>query len=1336
MSDYRIHTDSVSLFVHLDPASGTLARDITVDQAEIENIVVTASGGDVAVTGIMERDKYPFGDLANNQYKCRFRLSRRIVKGETVTITLPAALFTDGSITSPAVTSAGVTNESYWYTAGSGIDAQIDNTYKLLYVDPSTGNDTNAALVNSGDGYYTTDDTEIAGGIRAPSGITPYATLDAAGATVGTNEKVVVLFRNGQTFDGSVHRIAGTSNYMIGFRSGPAVATPWIYTGYGAGARPILQGGATNGTRVYSGIHSIGNQVIDGLDIQVGSGTDALRFAFGGTSGTFGNIGFVRCKIEKGVFVPSTAGTGARVWERVGFIDNEIDNMNTASGFEGSDDWDDFGFREWSWIDNDFRNVGDASGLEHPLYLKAFGDVAVCGNIFDNCNGVPVKVDSCWGIEISGNVSVNGGAICNIESNGDTDAGIPTDRSRVVINTEYPVSPFAGGAHSRWCYVGKNVVTDVPDGGVQCSIVSKLGTCYDVTVEDNVLVNSSTGTPTIGVLLARNGGSSDGGYTCDSQNVKVQNNTTIVTATDTVAHSAVRITCADTDTFNSTNNTSKGHQGLDISRNLMYVGSGATGSDVTLVSVVFDSWSDAETLGRLDGAIQFNSGWTGDSSETNFYRDDSTYYSTAAAWQTAVNATSTVATGTRFENPGFTSLGYEVSDYASDRGFGSLSAMIDAIAAGRLAGTLPDNLKSEAIAAAVIAAHTPESLSAANYGGTLPGASTAPAAATPGLAVTDPDDEALASGGTYNGPTDIAFGADVGFQFTLTNDGDAANTLGTITVGTGYTIDAGDNPSGDTIAAGGTATLTIKPVTSAPGVRSAVVTVPSDDPDSPYTFTVTATVQEAIAVTVLEQLPSVRLGTLRRKIATPRGHVPIILVGDSNCEDRHERMVYGMRRMFATPIKKIPISPNTGGATFFPGGTGSSFIDVGGAAGTGTNIVPGDTGALGVGRLTGLAGGDYRYPCRALRHVWDTEFDLAHTSRLIIAQLTHGEQMVNGATGATGATYALGDPTLGQDIRFYWSELVNEDGDDWSQQIQTDFDPEGDGTWANAQIHGYATDPAVPGTALGIKVWSRALAAENTGTGMSARIKHTSTDLGDRLGRELYLTTMWHDIESVEDGISIWPLAIGGWNTRNHMPPTVGELDNSDANGSKYDVAKAAEWVAKCVAPDCEEVIVRIQLGQNAIASGDFAEGAGTDTGRHLQNQRDVLAHLRNIMAAAGKRGFYWFSSSQNTIIGGDRFRALAEDLRAIALTEPDVAFFDLRGAIIDGGHADEDQRMKNPELTNESERVHTNAAGGEILMGLEWAAISTAPLRAPPRGRASVRTRGTALRSGGRVKA
>jgi len=84
-------------------------------------------------------------------------------------------------------------------------------------------------------------------------------------------------------------------------------------------------------------------------------------------------------------------------------------------------------------------------------------------------------------------------------------------------------------------------------------------------------------------------------------------------------------------------------------------------------------------------------------------------------------------------------------------------------------------------------------------------------------------------------------------QFTITNTGDASDTLGTLTIsGTGWAISSADNPSGLTIAASATRTVTVTGNFPSEGSgQTGILTIPSSDAGSPYVINLTSSVMSA-----------------------------------------------------------------------------------------------------------------------------------------------------------------------------------------------------------------------------------------------------------------------------------------------------------------------------------------------------------------------------------------------------------------------------------------------------------------------------------------------------------
>ncbi len=93
-------------------------------------------------------------------------------------------------------------------------------------------------------------------------------------------------------------------------------------------------------------------------------------------------------------------------------------------------------------------------------------------------------------------------------------------------------------------------------------------------------------------------------------------------------------------------------------------------------------------------------------------------------------------------------------------------------------------------------------------------------------------------------------GVTTSHQFIIKNNGTVTDTLGTITVNpaVGWSINAADNPSGLTIAAGAQRTVTVSAYFTESGDKATTLIVPSSDPQSPYVLNITATVASTAPV--------------------------------------------------------------------------------------------------------------------------------------------------------------------------------------------------------------------------------------------------------------------------------------------------------------------------------------------------------------------------------------------------------------------------------------------------------------------------------------------------------
>lgn len=705
----RIHRGGKYLYAFIDPASGTLTQPASLTAAA-STVTVTASGGSVTVTRVAFGKKYPFVNLVDNQFKVCFRLSRRIKFGETVTVTIPAGLLSDGTRSNAVVTALSVTNNSAHYSDGE-INNLLSSSAKIMYVDPSqidpildpTGSvaDTAAGSVNTV-GWYTLagDAATIGSDAARPVGaVTAYATFAAASAKLSASDHAVIFIKRGETINGVTDFTAG--GRIIDNKGGTSATANLIYAAYGSGTSLAVFDPSLNnaeGSRVMNLGGTTARNLVFGYGLDMQAGTDAVRIATPGAAGDFGNISFIGCKIERIVTSPSTQSDQSRIRSGVSFVQCWIDNNKDASGNQGAADWNDFTFREFSFEECVFRKCGNTD-QEHPLYTKAHGDLIVVDNIFDDNSGSGVKYDYSWGLELVGNVFTRCGSPANIESNGDPAASYPQvppmtdERERDTETNEYPVLAASNGAYSRWATMENNIATDGAE-----FLCSRYGQASDCVIRNNLQV-ASTDISSQGVIFRASGGSADGGYTRDSYGLEIIGNTMAFVGTTVTQQYGITLNPPTTDTFNTTNNASKGTHEFVVQDNVIYFGSGVTGADVAAFRVTDDEYADAKALGRVDGTITGNVAYRAGGSQTDFWLDNATSYSTVAAWEAVMDSD---ASGNLFVDPAFTDAGYEVSDWVTANGYDDLDDFSLTVAEGLVADTFDLPTTIETIANAIL----------------------------------------------------------------------------------------------------------------------------------------------------------------------------------------------------------------------------------------------------------------------------------------------------------------------------------------------------------------------------------------------------------------------------------------------------------------------------------------------------------------------------------------------------------------------------------------------------------------------------------------------------------
>lgn len=461
----------------------------------------------------------------------------------------------------------------------------------------------------------------------------------------------------------------------------------------------------------------------------------------------------------------------------------------------------------------------------------------------------------------------------------------------------------------------------------------------------------------------------------------------------------------------------------------------------------------------------------------------------------------------------------------------------------------------------------------------------------------------------------------------------------------------------------------------------------------------------------MSQLASIGLHRLQRPLLEPSGITHYLTLGDSISNYREARWVGGVRLEWPVVHKRI-YAPMTTSGLGLGAGYGVTAIKPAVPEMVHVELLPG-VGTLGGGLLTGLSDTVYRFPFPSVQMIWGVEPSaLVYNGTMMNAQPSQGVAMAN-AAGTTSAQFNLGDPFAGGNIRFVFGLLTNKDAAVWGMEIRTQHRPGafGSTSYDTFQVHGYNADAEVPGSELGLKRIARSNAPAYVEPGSIAQIVNTITNQGARLGRQMYVAYTYFENTSIENGCAFWYIAEGGWKTTDHMPATVGGVSNSD---SKYTDAYVSQWLAAETTPG-DDFIVQIQIGQNSVGSGDFSEGTTADIGNYKANVEAIIDRWSGLLAAAGLNFEFVLVATQNTN-AGSRMLNMATALSEIAAASDNIGFFDLRGALIDGGFTGANDYMAASITSEAAPGTHPNQNGASVFASLMWDAIESAEAPATTR--------------------
>lgn len=890
-------TSGRRILLEMDPNADSWTNPATVDEAEVLNITVTASGGAVVVEGRAQLKKYPFVDLVNNRIKLLIELDREILAGETVTIDVPAATVSDGTRSNAAISSLSVTNYSY-AVSGLNPSSLLGASARIVYVDPTLGDDTAAAAANGGLGYYVKAD--VGADPSQPSiSVVPYATWKAglnkarnSTSTANRTANAAILIKCGEVIDGE-----SADSYLIAnggvFQStgGTGATTPFVVGQYGTGANPILraqQVGSAAGAQ-YAFTMSGAAQAVAflGVDMEHGVNTSdedqhCMLFSSANTT-TRRWIYFKRCRIF-GTTKWQFTSTGFQQ-EYTAFA-NCVQNADNATGEGGlwSSDgtWSEFSARKVEADYCFFTNAAQGN-LFHGFYIKCFSDVCIRNSHFYDIGGACLKLDTCWAVDARRNVFTKCNTIANTETNGQPSGGLPIDRDQHVQTTEYPVAttPPSYGTYANWNVIGDNIISDCLDfnerGSQLVGLIGSMGPSHNTRIFNNLGIFNSDN-DAIGLGLRDSGGSSDG-YVSDTWDLEAYGNTISIGGTTTRTATALSINPADNDTFAADGDDQAGFHGMNIYNTVFAIGSGRTGTNRMFFfgsDVTEEDYGESFTAGRSSGDWDYCA-WYSANGYTSAFRNGGSgdLFSDLASFVTDMNAVDTSMTGNRSEDPGFADPTYQVSDYLTsltiitESSFASLAAAMTAIQEGILSDTLATALSVAAINSAVRPNYLAADLDEANYDNADIGINDWTMDGPTGELVL----VGLKNGGEYTfGEVQASTTPLSGYVDLANLDDSNPQTVGTVVVTGDVTLTA--DPSDEVIPASGGFRVEFTLDRTSAGDLSGQITIPVTG-QADLVFTVTATVLEATGE------PRVATTPLNRNLAYTDLDGWVAVVGDS-----------------------------------------------------------------------------------------------------------------------------------------------------------------------------------------------------------------------------------------------------------------------------------------------------------------------------------------------------------------------------------------------------------------------------------------------------------------------
>lgn len=339
----------------------------------------------------------------------------------------------------------------------------------------------------------------------------------------------------------------------------------------------------------------------------------------------------------------------------------------------------------------------------------------------------------------------------------------------------------------------------------------------------------------------------------------------------------------------------------------------------------------------------------------------------------------------------------------------------------------------------------------------------------------------------------------------------------------------------------------------------------------------------------------VRLAAVQAQYAKARTQaVAIVGIGDSRTAYTRWRLQSQIARVFDLPIRSIFVTAeDTATPQMWKDGFGLAPVALTGIVQTGQ--FPGGTFAS-----SGIVN---NFPI-ALREFWSASGAAgAATGRCFLVYLTYGGQMNSSSTDAsTGGNARQGSPygaAKGIDSITVFRVTDTRSTSAWTvMQMEAGQSANNSNENSLGTSGSFLPQQSPAGTQITQETWTLPANTITAGNGVTMRYRFF-TDPGAAQG--FVLAGLRFTFRN--NGITFYPVAVGGWSTSDHMTNPVDGITNTDA---KYTDEGIRDLLRKIVTEP--NIVLRVELGQNGNTPGNgLDEWNGTNSGTFGLNIRRII---------------------------------------------------------------------------------------------------------------------------------